>query len=247
MFIVWGVPYGGASLYDFIRGEGYISGPNLHDFIPIWSYNVWIGLGIVAFLLITFEGAYRLTHNDKPKLKVERELFRGINYALKIINESRYTALNCEGILEMVESAQVDTNTQNQYSWGDGFASHSLEFEDENIISGKRSAILRVINIYIDKQKGQNWMDYYPAYKNKDNLRIGPLPLVKLLFVISLKSEGCSPLYTICYLYNDMNYRDKMCSFVILASNLENHPTIGECRMMLTKYLEKAEIKNDRT
>lgn len=74
-FVVWGIPYGLANLYAFLRGEGYLQNfPNLSSWLPSWSYNVWVIVGILAFVVITFEGSYRISHKQSQATKSDFSL-----------------------------------------------------------------------------------------------------------------------------------------------------------------------------
>jgi hypothetical protein len=67
-FVVWGFPYGFASLYDFIRGEYFPKLLALSELFPPWILSVWLVLGIIAFITITFEVAYQVSHKSGVNL-----------------------------------------------------------------------------------------------------------------------------------------------------------------------------------
>lgn len=115
MFIVWGLPYAGASLYDLLRGEWFLSWSALGEKLPNWLPPLWFGVGILAFLIVTFEGAYRLSHRtseeNKPILEIDVEEEPGIfgeNYNLnwesfwrrvRVTNSGGAVAKGCNGTI----------------------------------------------------------------------------------------------------------------------------------------------------
>jgi hypothetical protein len=64
--IIWALPYGLAGLYDLLQGQEYL--PNswlkLSHFIPVWAYWAWLAIGVLLFIGITFEGAYRIVKTN---------------------------------------------------------------------------------------------------------------------------------------------------------------------------------------
>ncbi len=67
MFVVWGLPYALGSLYDFLRGEWFASWITLGELLPNWLPPLWFGIGIITFLVVTFEGAYRIVQKERNK------------------------------------------------------------------------------------------------------------------------------------------------------------------------------------
>lgn len=92
MFVGWVLPYSLAGIYDFLQGQGFLSAtyPILSQIIPIWLPPIWLIIGAIAFLILTFEGAYRITQrklmasNGKTTQKEERD------YALIWLNPYFY-------------------------------------------------------------------------------------------------------------------------------------------------------------
>ena len=61
VFVAWSLPYTGATFYDFLVGQGFLSenSPKVSQIIPDWGYYAWIGIGIILFIAVTLEGSYR--------------------------------------------------------------------------------------------------------------------------------------------------------------------------------------------
>jgi hypothetical protein len=197
--------------------------------IPWLGYSL-MGLGVLLLLI-----PLKLTKSNKgakPKLKVEKSEFRPLKWVLKIINESEDTAENCIGTLEMVEEAKPLKDV----SW-DMFGSRRLMWEDKNSIPGRGSAILRVINMINKSTQSNIWFEYTPAYEKPDFPYQLAFPNHNLILVISLRSQGCRPLYTICYFYH--KYEEDVSGMHVLeviAANLEQCPMIDECRKILVSH-----------
>lgn len=51
MFVVWGLPYAGASLYDLLRGEWLPTLRALGEIFPVWLPSAWGIVGLIAFIL----------------------------------------------------------------------------------------------------------------------------------------------------------------------------------------------------
>ncbi len=62
MFVIWGLPYGLGTFYDFLQGQEFlpIEYPTLGSLIPNWLPPVWLVIGVITIIIVTFEGAYRL-------------------------------------------------------------------------------------------------------------------------------------------------------------------------------------------
>ncbi|MEW6141629.1 MAG: hypothetical protein AB1597_00530 [Chloroflexota bacterium] len=69
MIVVWTIPYAIASFYDFLRGQEFIpqSLPLLSQLIPNWATPLWFMIGALAFIVITFETAYRIVQKERGK------------------------------------------------------------------------------------------------------------------------------------------------------------------------------------
>ena len=200
--------------------------------IPWLGYSL-MGLGVL-FLLIP---AWPFINNihAKPKLKVEKSEFRPLKWVLKIINESDDTAENCVGILEMVEDVKPLINPS-----PDMYAGRRLMWEDKNSIPSSCQATLRIINVKLDSKDNVNVQsESWPAYEKPDFPYQLSFPNQNLILVISLRSEGCRPLYTICYFYNENEANvGQIHQLKIIAANLEQRPTIDECRKILAEHKE---------
>lgn len=71
MFVVWGFPYAMVCLYDTLLGQGFLSSnyPTISQIMPSWVPPAWLIFGMLAFLLVTFEGAYRMNHKQSQTAK----------------------------------------------------------------------------------------------------------------------------------------------------------------------------------
>ena len=69
MFVIVGLPYGIVGGYDFLQGQGFLPDtyPLLSELIPTWVPPLLLGIGIMAFVAITFEGAYRIVRKERGK------------------------------------------------------------------------------------------------------------------------------------------------------------------------------------
>jgi hypothetical protein len=199
--------------------------------IPWLGYSL-MGLGILLLLI----PAWPFINNirAKPKLKVEKSEFRPLKWVLKIINESDDTAENCIGILEMVEDTKPPISPSL-----DMYGGRRLMWEDINSIPSGGSAILRVINVKLNIKDNIKWSESWPAYEKPDFPYQLAFSNQNLILVISLRSEGCRPLYTICYFYHENEaVVGQMHQLKIIAANLEQRPTADECRKMLAEHKE---------
>lgn len=62
MFVVWVLPIGVVGFYDLLQGQGYLQNyPKISEVLPLWVYWFWLGIGVLAFIVVTFEGAYRIS------------------------------------------------------------------------------------------------------------------------------------------------------------------------------------------
>ena len=64
VFVIWVLPYGAGAIYDFLQGQGFLPAdyPNLSSIVPDWLPPVWFFVGLITFVLVTIEGAYRISH-----------------------------------------------------------------------------------------------------------------------------------------------------------------------------------------
>jgi hypothetical protein len=85
VLVIWGLPYGGFSFYDLLRGEWFPSWPTLGEMLPNWLPPLWFGIGIVAFFIITFEGAYRIVQKERGK---GQNISKSIDFLAELINEA---------------------------------------------------------------------------------------------------------------------------------------------------------------
>ena len=69
VFVIWGLPYGIVGLYDTAIGQGFLPShyPKLASLIPNWIPTVWFVLGVIAIMVVTFEGSYRLAHRKSSR------------------------------------------------------------------------------------------------------------------------------------------------------------------------------------
>jgi hypothetical protein len=90
--VIWAIPYALAGLYDFLQGQGYLpqSWLRLSEIIPIWCYWVWLGIGILLFAGLTYEGAYRIARR-----KIGKELMVArIRTRIEAIEQSLESQIN---------------------------------------------------------------------------------------------------------------------------------------------------------
>jgi hypothetical protein len=168
-----------------------------------------------------------IAEKSKPKLKVEKCEFRPLKWVLKATNKSDDIAEDCVGILEMVK--EVNYLTQSSV---DMYGSRRLRWEDNNSILGGESALLCVIDIRFEKFKDKLYSHATPAYEKPE---LHPLALNSdLILLISLRSKGCSPLYTLCYCHR--KNPEQVHQLQVIEANLEKRPTIDECREKLASY-----------
>lgn len=74
MLVVWGLPYAVAGFYDFLRGEWFPPWRALSELLPNWLPPVWFIAGLIAFLLVTIEGAYRIVQNERNKYPLRKRI-----------------------------------------------------------------------------------------------------------------------------------------------------------------------------
>lgn len=74
MFVIWGAPWAIINVYDSLIGQEFLSasspkiGKILTDWNPDW-WVIWLLVGVFLFLLVTFEGAYRIVHKKTQSAK----------------------------------------------------------------------------------------------------------------------------------------------------------------------------------
>ena len=75
MLLIWGIPYGLGALYDFLQGQEilFIEYPTLGSLIPNWLPKIWLIVGIILFLVVTFEGAYRIVQRERNKYQTDND------------------------------------------------------------------------------------------------------------------------------------------------------------------------------
>jgi len=69
VLVAWVLPYGLFGVYDFLLGQEFLSKtlPTLSQFFPDWLPLVWFIVGFIAFIFVTFEGAYRISRRGLIK------------------------------------------------------------------------------------------------------------------------------------------------------------------------------------
>ena len=76
------------------------------------------------------------------------------------------------------------------------------------------------------------------AYEKPDFPYQLAFPNHNLILVISLRSEGCRPLYTICYFHHANEVIvDQIHQLKVIEANLESCPTVDECRKIWLSIL----------
>lgn len=73
MFVIWGLPYGCASIYDFLQGQEFLPStyPKVSDVIPLWLPSTWLIIGVIAIIIVTFEGAHRLVRRNNALAELQ--------------------------------------------------------------------------------------------------------------------------------------------------------------------------------
>ena len=208
-----------------------------------------LGLFIVFFIFL-FLAPYRQRNKArklyqelritlKPKLKVVESICAITSWGLKVKNDSGYEAKNCIGVLEYV--GEVESIFPLQDMWGN----HHLMWEDVGSIPGGGSIILRIANNKTKEIDGEFITSYYPAFDKSDSNLKPSFPFIDIIFVISLRSQDCKPLYNACYFYGVAKtpkngvYSQKQLE--VIAADLEQCPTIDECRKILTAHIARTQ------
>ncbi len=70
MFAIWVLPYTAGGVYDFLTGQEFLSNtyPALSNIIPSWVPWIWLVLGVIAFMVVIFEGAYRIVSKQRTEI-----------------------------------------------------------------------------------------------------------------------------------------------------------------------------------
>ena len=108
MFVIWGIPYRLGGIYDFLQGQEvcFTQYPTIGSLLPSWLPNGWLIVGIVLFLIVTFEGAYqRFKKLTTTKLEVEVEpsdyIDKGTGWRhLRVRNPTSRVIKGCYGMLK---------------------------------------------------------------------------------------------------------------------------------------------------
>ena len=81
MFVIWGLPYGCASVYDLLQGQEFLPStyPKVSEIIPSWLPPIWLIIGVLAIIIITFEGSYRLVQKISQSSGIHSELQKEIS------------------------------------------------------------------------------------------------------------------------------------------------------------------------
>ncbi len=76
MFVVWGLPYGVGGIYDFLQGQEFlpINVPTLSSIIPDYVPLIWFLIGVIAFIVVTFEGAYRIVQRERNQYQPDNDI-----------------------------------------------------------------------------------------------------------------------------------------------------------------------------
>ncbi len=114
MLAAWLLPYPVAGLYDLAQGQGYL--PSnwyvLSILIPTWLSRLWLIGGVILFLVVTFEGAYRIAHKSrKEQSRVALEIIGGIRndiYSGKILLEKLKKAKGLDKYLKKEYNDWID-------------------------------------------------------------------------------------------------------------------------------------------
>ncbi len=81
MFVIWGLPYGCASVYDLLQGQEFLPStyPKVSEIIPSWLPPIWLIIGVLAIIIVTFEGSYRLVQKISQSNGIHSELQKEIS------------------------------------------------------------------------------------------------------------------------------------------------------------------------
>jgi len=211
-------------------------GVNLN--LPQW-------LNWILFILCWFI-AIILTYHELRKQKVGLEkranpklqFVRGINqisgivgesFGFEIFNQGSDLADGCQGILVATEFA-VEQESLSMRRWP-----INCPLALSNSIGGQLSATLEIIH---QKPSSLNSFGYYFAYlNNADGGRLSLPTGQDILIIVGVSSKDAIPLYAICLFDGyDKPYPTK---FEIIDMNLENRPTIEQCRQLLVAHNAK--------
>lgn len=147
MLVIWGLPYGLIGVYDLLQGQGFLpsDSPLVSQIVPNWLPQVWFILGAIAFVAVTFEGAYRLsTYRSK------REGAKRANYYSGYVHIGKVRAgANLEVMAKVGDytSAPVTTNPEGYY--------YSLE-----VIPPNDSYIGQTTQFYVEGKKASPTVAY---------------------------------------------------------------------------------------
>lgn len=93
MAVGWGFPYGCAAFYDFLQGQGYlpVGSLTISQIVPNWVNWLWLAIGVLAFMVITFEGSYRWVNSAVKRLvkPAESDKVAELRYEEKQIERSK--------------------------------------------------------------------------------------------------------------------------------------------------------------
>jgi hypothetical protein len=94
--VVWVIPYGVLGVYDLLLGQEFLpkSWPTLSQLLPNWLPTLWFILGILAILLVTFEGSYRINkkivHSRKLHSEIQSLIKDGAGILEQVKNHSKF-------------------------------------------------------------------------------------------------------------------------------------------------------------
>ena len=91
-FMIWGLPYGLASFYDFLYGQDFLPHRfrKLSQLLPDSIFLLWFVIGVILLVVVTLEGAYRVSQGHAERYNFEQD----IKHIFKsIIDENRERSL----------------------------------------------------------------------------------------------------------------------------------------------------------
>ena len=208
--------------------------------LPIW---VWLLILVIILLISPFIAFHKmrlerdeLTERARPKLRFGKRVEQilgtvGESFGLEISNQGNNSVDDCRGILIAVEFAVQ----QGSLSMGRWPVNCPLIMGSS--IGGQLSSVLEVVH---KEPSTHSSFEYHLAYANNVNGRGLRLPTGQdILIIVGVSSNDTVPLYAICLFHGISTPYPT--TFEIIDSNLENCPTIEQCRQMLIAH--KAEIE----
>jgi hypothetical protein len=99
VFVIWGLPYGCASVYDLLQGQEFLPStyPKISEIIPSWLPSIWLIIGVLAIIIVTFEGSYRLVRKMSQSNGIHSELQNEISEIISRLSTMKISTANAQG------------------------------------------------------------------------------------------------------------------------------------------------------